>query len=482
MRHSGVVNTVDARPSHSLWHDQTVGDTVARAALAGDRDVDVAIVGAGYSGLWTAYSLVVADPTLRVLVIERETVGFGASGRNGGWCVGELAGGLEGAISTYGRGPAVALTRAVIDTVDEVGRVVAEEGIDCGFVNGGVVRLARTAVQVANQRHEVADFEVAGLAGELTLLDAAAARRRVNASEVRGGLWYRPAARIHPARLVHGLAGAAERRGVEIVEHTAVTAIVPGSGPHHDGPQHGGTQARPVARTDRGTVTADVVVRATEAYTRDLPGDRRSLVPLYSLMIATEPLPAAVWDEIGLRDRETFSDDRRMVIYGQRTTDDRIAFGGRGARYRFGSRIDPAVEQRSGDHDRIEAALRELLPMIGDAAVTHRWGGVLGVPRDWRASVGFDRPAGVAWAGGYVGEGVAASNLAGRTLADLILGRPSELTALAWVDRRSRRWEPEPLRWLGINGSIAAMAHADRVEARTGRRSRLGSVVERLLG
>ena len=235
-------------------------------------------------------------------------------------------------------------------------------------------------------------------------------------------------------------------------------------------------------RTERGTVTADVVVRATEAYTRDLPGERRSLVPLYSLMIATEPLPAAVWDEIGLRDHETFSDDRRMVIYGQRTADDRIAFGGRGARYRFGSRIDPAVEQRSGDHDRVEATLRELLPMIGDAAVTHRWGGVLGVPRDWRASVGFDRAAGVAWAGGYVGEGVAASNLAGRTLADLILGRPSELTALAWVDRRSRRWEPEPLRWLGINGSIAAMSHADRVEARTGRPSRLGSVVERLLG
>ena len=148
------------------------------------------------------------------------------------------------------------------------------------------------------------------------------------------------------------------------------------------------------SRTERGTVTADVVVRATEAYTRDLPGERRSLVPLYSLMIATEPLPAAVWDEIGLRDHETFSDDRRMVIYGQRTVDDRIAFGGRGARYRFGSRIDPAVEQRSDDHDRVEATLRELLPMIGDAAITHRWGGVLGVPRDWRPSVGFDRPTG----------------------------------------------------------------------------------------
>ena len=358
----------------------------------------------------------------------------------------------------------------MIDTVDEVGRVVAAEGIDCGFAKGGVVRLARTAVQAAKQRREVAEFGAAGLAGQLTLLDAAAARQRVHATSVRGGLWYRPGARLHPARLVHGLARAVERHGGEIVERTAVTAIVPGSG-----------ATRPAARTERGIVTADVVVRATEAYTRELPGERRSLVPLYSLMIATEPLSPSRWDEIGLRHHETFSDDRRMVIYGQRTVDDRIAFGGRGARYRYGSRIVPAVEQRSDDHDRIEATLRELLPMIGDAAITHRWGGVLGVPRDWRAAVGFDRAAGLAWAGGYVGEGVAASNLAGRTLADLILGRPSALTGLAWVDHRSRRWEPEPLRWLGINGSIAAMSHADRAEARTGRPSRLGSVVERLL-
>lgn len=464
------------RASSSLWHDQVAADSssdrpaVGRARLDGNRDVDVAIVGGGYTGLWTAHSLLVADPTIRVLVIERETVGFGASGRNGGWCVGELVGGLDGAIAGYGRGPGIALTRAIIDTVDEVGRVVNEERIECGFVKGGVIRLARTAVQLAGQRHEAETFASCGLADEAVLLDADQARQRLAATDVLGGLVYRPGARIHPARLVRGLAAAVEGRGGTIVEHTAVTEIRPGTG-----------TARPCVTTERGTVTADVVVRATEAYTRDLPGERRTLVPLYSLMIATEPLPAAVWDEIGLRDRETFSDDRRMVIYGQRTMDDRIAFGGRGARYRFGSRIDPAVEQRSDDHDRIEATLRELLPAIGDVAVTHRWGGVLGVPRDWRASVGFDRSSGLAWAGGYVGEGVAASNLAGRTLADLVTSRASELTALPWVDHRSRRWEPEPLRWLGVNGSIAVMARGDRVEHRTGRPSRLASAVDRVL-
>jgi glycine/D-amino acid oxidase-like deaminating enzyme len=443
-----------------------------RAPIDGHRAVDVAIVGAGYTGLWAAYSLLRADPTIRVLVIERETVGFGASGRNGGWCAGELAGGLDGSISTYGRDPAIRLTRAMIDTVDEIGGVLAKERIDCGFTKGGVIRLARTGPQLERQREEADLFETCGLGEEFVTLDAAEASSRLAATDTIGGLHYRPGARIQPAKLAHGLAAAVERLGGEIVERTSVTEIRPatvGSGRTH-----------PSLVTDSGVVTADVVVRATEAYTRDLPGLRRSLVPLYSLMIATEPLAPGIWDEIGLRECETFCDDRRMVIYGQRTTDDRIAFGGRGARYGFGSRIDPYLEASSDNHDRIEATLRQLLPMIGDAAITHRWGGVLGVPRDWRPSVGFDRATGIASAGGYVGEGVAAANLAGRTLADLIVGTPSELTTLPWVDHRSRRWEPEPLRWLGINGSIKVAARADRVETETGRASRLGRIVDRL--
>ncbi|MGE5210474.1 MAG: NAD(P)/FAD-dependent oxidoreductase, partial [Acidobacteriota bacterium] len=234
--------------------------------------------------------------------------------------------------------------------------------------------------------------------------------------------------------------------------------------------------------TDHGVVRADVVVRATEAYTRDLPGMRRALVPLYSLMVATEPLDAAAWDSIGLRRRETFADDRRMVIYGQRTTDDRIAFGGRGAPYRFGSGIDPATESRSDVHDRIAAALVELFPQLAGVEITHRWGGVLGVPRDWRPSVGLDRSTGLAWAGGYVGEGVAAANLAGRTIADLVVRPDSELVALPWVQHRSRRWEPEPLRWGAINGVRRLARWIDDREGDRGRTSRLASVLDRIVG
>ncbi len=213
-----------------------------------------------------------------------------------------------------------------------------------------------------------------------------------------------------------------------------------------------------------------------------LPGEHRSLAPLYSLMLATEPLDEATWEQIGLRGRPTFADDRHMVIYGQRTSDGRLAFGGRGAPYHFGSRVSPAFDRDGGVHEAIRAALVDLFPVLGNAAITHRWGGPLGVPRDWVSSVGLDRATGLAWAGGYVGDGVATTNLAGRTLTDLILGRDSDLTRLPWVGHRSPPWEPEPLRWLGINAGLAITAAADRAEARSGRPSRLGRALGRFLG
>jgi glycine/D-amino acid oxidase-like deaminating enzyme len=458
--------------SRSLWLDQLDEPLIARPSLDGDVDVDVAIVGGGYGGLWSAHSLLRADPALRVLVIEREMVGFGASGRNGGWCVGELAGGLGGAVATWGREAGISMTRAIIDTVDEIGRVVAAEGIECGFEPGGVLRLARTQPQLRRQRDEIDEYRHHGF-GDAVLrsLSAGEATDRLSAAAVLGGLHYAPGARVQPAQLARGLAEVVERLGGTIVERTVAIDVRPGS-----------LAARPSVITDHGVVRADVVVRATEAYTRDLPGMRRALVPLYSLMVATEPLDADAWDSIGLRGYETFADDRRMVIYGQRTTDDRIAFGGRGAPYRFGSGIDPATESRSDVHDRIAAALVELFPQLDGVEITHRWGGVLGVPRDWRPSVGLDRSTGLAWAGGYVGEGVAAANLAGRTIADLVVRPDSELVALPWVQHRSRRWEPEPLRWAAINGARRLAGWIDDRESDRGQTPRLASVLDRIVG
>ena len=457
--------TLDYR-SLSFWHDDHPGSLDPRPGLEGDTDVDIAIVGGGYTGLWTAYYLLRLDPTLRVLVIEKEIVGFGASGRNGGWCVGEIAAGPDRHEQAAGNDAARRFLGELFDTVDEVGRVAEREDIDCHYAKGGTIYLARNAAQLTRQRAEVEHLQGSfGLTdADLRLLGPDEASAHLAATGILGGLFLSHSAALHPARLVRGLGESVERLGVTIAEQTTATAIEPGR-----------------VVTDHGTVRADVIVRALEGYTSSLDAHDRTLSPLYSLMVATEPLNDDLWAEIGLSERQTFADDRHLVIYGQRTADGRIAFGGRGAPYGYASRIDRSIEQRSRIHDRIVETLVELLPMLEGVTITHRWGGVLGVPRDWFPSVGFDRASGLAWAGGYVGEGVAASNLAGRTLADLITETDSARVDLPWVDHRSRKWEPEPLRWLSINGALGAMGIADRSEDRTGRDSALARLMWKLL-
>ena len=183
-----------------------------------------------------------------------------------------------------------------------------------------------------------------------------------------------------------------------------------------------------------------------------------------------------------LEGRATFADYRHMIIYGQRTADGRIAFGGRGAPYHYGSAVRARFDREPAVHSLLRATLTDLFPALARARFTHAWGGPLGIPRDWHSSVGLDRPTGLAWAGGYVGDGVATTNLAGRTLADLITGTDSPLTRLPWVGHRSPHWEPEPLRWLGVNAGLWTMKLGDRSEARRGRPSRLAAALGRLLG
>jgi glycine/D-amino acid oxidase-like deaminating enzyme len=429
----------------SFWLSTLDEPIAPRPPLPGDLDVDVAIVGGGYTGLWTAYYLARADPALRVAVLEAEICGYGASGRNGGWCSALFPESAASIARRHGRDAAVALYAALRATVDEVGRAAAEEGIDCHYHKGGTVTLARSGAQLARARAEAAEAAEYGL--DVRLLSAAEARERCTASGVLGGTYTPHCAAIQPARLARGLAAAVARRGVRIFEGTAALSVQPGR-----------------VVTPQGTVRAGVVVRATEGYTARLPGLRRALAPVYSLMIATPPLPAAVWDGIGLRERETFTDLRHLIIYGQRTADGRLAFGGRGAPYHFGSRIRPGYDREPRVFAGLRRALAELFPALGDVPVDAEWGGPLGIPRDWTASVGLDRARGLAWAGGYVGDGVATSNLAGRTLADLIVGADSDLTALPWVGHRNRRWEPEPLRWLGINAALQLTGIRDRAD------------------
>src|SRR6478752_3024702 len=324
----------------SLWFDTLAEPIRPRPTLAGDREADVVIVGAGYTGLWTAYYLLRADQSLRVVVLEAETAGFGASGRNGGWCsalfpaewdkLARAAGG-----GARGEAAARAMTDAMHASVDEVGRVDEQEQLHAGFVKGGTIGLARTEVQLDRARAEVDAWHARGYGEEHhRMLTADEARSRVGATDVVGASWTAHCARIHPGNLVRGLADAVERLGGQILEGTPVSSI-------EDGAVH----------TPLGTVRAPHVVRATEGFTPALPGMHRDLAPVYSLMIATEPLPDPVWERIGLRDRETFNDHRHLIIYGQRTEDGRLAFGGRGAPYHFGSSVDPRFDRDAGVFD-----------------------------------------------------------------------------------------------------------------------------------
>jgi glycine/D-amino acid oxidase-like deaminating enzyme len=452
--------------SLSLWWDSLPGKLRLRPELDGDTQVDVAVVGGGLTGLWTAYYLTEADPTLRVAVIERDTVGFGASGRNGGWCSALFAASEEKLDRVVGPGSGAAMRHAMEATVDEVGRVVQAEGIPCQYVKGGTVVLARTPAQLARAEAEVDHARSVGIGeDDLRLLSADEARGQVGASDVVGGTFTPHCAALDPARLVRGLAEVVERRGVVIYERTPAMAIGPGT-----------------VETSRGTVKATTVVRATEGYTSSLRGEERTLVPVYSLMIATEPLPASFWEEAGLAARQTFSDHRHLVIYGQRTADDRLAFGGRGAPYHFGSSIRPEFDRDAGVHRALEATLVQLFPALAGTDITHRWGGPLGIARDWFPSVGIDRQAGVAWAGGYVGDGLSTTNLAGRTVADLVGERSTDLTALPWVGHRWRKWEAEPLRYLGINAGLTLAGRADRAEERAGRQTWHATVLGKLVG
>jgi glycine/D-amino acid oxidase-like deaminating enzyme len=433
-----------------------------RAPLAGPVEADVAIVGAGYTGLWCAYYLKRADPTLEIVVLERELAGYGASGRNGGWVSGFFSGPARVYERSGGPDGFQALQRAMFDTVDEVGVVLAEQGIEADFVKGGHIQVAFNEAQSSRLRDELRIGREHGLREQdLYELSAAELERRVCVAGARGATYSPHVARVHPAKLVRGLAAAVERLGVTIHERTAVTEIRP----HR-------------ALTAAGDLSARWVIRATEGYTSGLRGLERALVPMNSSMVITEPLPQTAWEEIGWTGREVLSDAAHVYVYLQRTEDGRIAIGGRGAPYRFGSRTDGSGDTAPSTVASLRAKLIEMFPATRGVELDHAWSGVLGVPRDWCISVDADPATGLAWAGGYVGEGVAAANLAGRTLRDLILGERSELTALPWVGHRPRRWEPEPIRWGAIHSVYSLYRRADRSERRSGRQSRLGRVVD----
>jgi glycine/D-amino acid oxidase-like deaminating enzyme len=445
----------------SFWWSQ-LGTLPLRPALPGSTTADVCIVGAGYTGLWTAYYLKRAVPQLRVVVLEREFAGFGASGRNGGWLTNSITGGRERYLVSHGTDAVRDFQNAMNDTVEEVIRVARAEDIDADIVHGGELTVARNDAQHARL---IAAAPEERRWSDAVLLNAAETSARVAVTGGKGALWHPHCARIQPAKLVLGLAAAVEALGVELYEGTAVTQIRA----HR-------------AVTEYGDVDAGFVVRATEGFTAQLRGHRRTWLPMNSSLIVTEPLPDATWERIGWDGCETLGDAAHAYMYAQRTADNRIALGGRGVPYRFGSRTDDRGATQETTIASLTELLREMFPAAADVPIAHAWCGVLGVPRDWCATVTLDRDTGLGTAGGYVGSGLTTTNLAGRTLSDLVLGQDTELTHLPWVNRRVRPWEPEPLRWLGVHAMYTLYHAADRREtkhdlARTSRIARFANSI-----
>jgi glycine/D-amino acid oxidase-like deaminating enzyme len=438
---------------HSFWLE-TSGDNLApRPALTKSIDVDVAILGGGYTGLWTAYYLLRADPSLSVAIVEKEIVGFGASGRNGGWCSSKFPVTPAMLIKCYGRERARALMLAMNDSVDEVSRVCQHEGIDAHFHKGGILTLARGDHHVPMLRSAFDAYAALGLEQQYELLSAAEVQERVRVTNVRGGLYASQNASLHPGRLVRGIARAIERRGGVICEQTEVLSFEGGSSPR--------------LVTQAGEIRArQAVVLAGESYLTRLPALHRVVLPVYSLIVLTEPLSEACWKEIGWQNRESLASCNYTVDYLTRTPDGRILFGSRGAPYRFGSRISDEQDRHAATHAHIEELVAEWFPVLKSIGFSHEWGGPVGMPRDWMPMAAFDSATKIATARGYTGQGVSTTNLTGRILAQLIAGPRTELSQLVIAQRRSPLWEVEPLRWLAVRYMQDAFRRIDEAGKR----------------
>lgn len=452
--------------SVSYWLETSGDDLMPRPAFAGTVQADVAILGGGYSGLWVAYYLLKNRPGLKVVILEAETAGFGASGRNGGWLSSGFPVSPQELVKRFGRDAARSLLQTVAASIDEVARVLGQEGIEAHCVKGGALHLARGKHQLPALHREREAYEALGLGDRHHVMPRAEVEDRVRVTKVEGALFTPDCATIHPGRLVRGLARAVEKRGGRIYEQSRVLDVR--------------KEPSPALVSAEGSVQAETVVLAGEAYLTRLPGMRRTLLPAYSLILLTEPLDAEVLAQIGWEGRECLSSYRYTVDYLSRTADGRILFGSRGAPYHFGSRIADGYDRHAATHATIERLVHEWFPMLEDVRFTHSWGGPVGMPRDWMPTVSFDKRRGVATARGYTGQGVATSNLAGRILADLILGQASDLTHLPLVNHRSPKWEPEPLRWMAVRYIQNGLTDLDVRSERSGMAPSGKSLAERL--
>ncbi|MEY2732734.1 MAG: hypothetical protein RLZZ523_605, partial [Actinomycetota bacterium] len=412
---------------------------------------DVAIIGGGFSGLWSAYHLKKLNPNLSIVIFEARHCGFGASGRNGGWASSDYPVYRSTLEKRYGVDRTNALFQSLTSAIDELGTVAQSIAPEANFVKSGTVMFARNLAQERRLKASEDDLHSWKSAEEL--------RAMINVSQMRGGLFNPECATINPMGLVQGLIHHLRSLGVTICEGVYASRVGDG------------------VLANSAMVTAPIVIQATEVFGEPA----REFIPLYSLMIATEPLSEDLWREIGVASRFTFAEGSHLINYAQRTADNRIAIGGRGATYPYGSRLAPEKEMTAHVHSHLRELVQQWFPALQGIAFTHAWGGAVAITRDWEPYVQFDASSGFGRLGGYAGDGVTMSFLASKILANLITANPDPVTQLHFVNRTIRKWEPEPLRYIAVNSLVKLSGVADKEEVKTTRPSVVSRIIAPLI-
>jgi glycine/D-amino acid oxidase-like deaminating enzyme len=441
----------DCRPT-SYWLDQA-GAPPAAPRLTGAAAADLAVIGGGFTGLWTALLATERDPSARVVLLEARRVGWAASGRNGGFCSASLTHGIANGIARF-EAEMPALVRLGQQNLEEIAATVESRGIDCGFERTGELAVATAPWQLEDLASEAA--AAAGYGERSVLLDADAVRAEVDSPTYLGGLWYpESCAMLDPARLAWGLRRACLEAGVRICENTPVRAIE----------DTGGGGLRLV--TPRGRVDADRVALGAGCYRPLLRRLRHYLIPVYDYALMTEPLSAAQLAGIGWRNRQGVGDCGNQFHYYRLTSDNRILWGGYDAVYYNGGRITAAQDQRPQTFARLAANFFGTFPhLAGQVRFTHAWGGVIDTCSRFCAFYGTAYGKRLGYAAGYTGLGVGASRFGANVILDLLGGEQTERTELAMVRSKPVPFPPEPARSAVIQLTRASLARADRNEGR----------------
>jgi glycine/D-amino acid oxidase-like deaminating enzyme len=439
---------LDSKPNNSLWADNL---TQSVTEFTPDNSYDVAIIGGGFSGLWSAFHLKKLDPKLSIAIFEAQRCGYGASGRNGGWASSDYPVYRPTLEKRYG----VEVTERLIDSltsaIDELSEIARSIAPQAQFVKSGTLMFARNQAQerrLKENEDELHEWKSAAEVNEL-----------IRISQSRGGLFNSQSATVNPMGLVGGLVQFLTSQGVRIFEGVFATRI------------KGGVLANSVI------VSSPVVIQATEVFSE--PG--RNFIPLYSLMVATEPLSEEIWRTVGNDSRFTFAEGSHLINYAQRTADNRIAIGGRGATYPFGSKLKSAKENTTHVHAHLRELVQQWFPVLKGVRFTHSWGGAVAITRDWEPYVQFDPDSGFGRLGGYAGDGVTMSYVAAKIIANLIKNTSNPITQLHFVNREFRSWEPEPLRYFAVNSLVKLSGLADTEEKITSRPSMVSRIIAPLI-